>query len=255
MHSAVASTATPTTPARKSMAVCWLGLMPYAQAWELQKSLAAARLAGDQPDTLLLLEHPPVYTLGRNSGEEHILVSREALAARGATVERIDRGGEVTFHGPGQLVAYPIMRLEGAERSIAWLVDTLEQTIMLTLADYGIAGELLEGQRGVWTGGRKIASVGLALKRWVVMHGMALNVAPDLSYFGLINPCGHAETVMTSMEQALGHAPDLVAVGDRFARHAARLFGRTLVPLTPQLPLPAMGEREHALRPSSPDRG
>ncbi len=222
MHSAVAS-------AMARMAVRRLGLMPYAQAWELQKRLAAARAAGEEIDTLLLLEHPPVYTLGRNSSEEHILVPRAILAARGATVERIDRGGEVTFHGPGQLVAYPIMKLEGAERSIAWLVDSLEQTIILTLADFGIAGELIEGQRGVWTGGHKIASVGLALKRWVVMHGMALNVAPDLSYFGLINPCGHPETVMTSMERVLGHAPDPVAVGDRFAQHAARRFGRTLL--------------------------
>jgi len=225
------------------MAARRLGLMPYAQAWELQKRLAAARVAGEEIDTLLLLEHPPVYTLGRNSGEEHILASRETLAARGATVERIDRGGEVTFHGPGQLVAYPIMRLEGAERSIAWLVDTLEQTIIQTLADYGIAGELMEGQRGVWTGGHKIASVGLALKRWVVMHGMALNVAPDLSYFELINPCGHPETVMTSMERVLGHAPNLAEVGDRFAQHAARRFGRTLVPFTPQPPLAVAGER------------
>ncbi len=227
MHSAVASAAT--TPARARMAVRWLGLVPYAQAWELQRSLAAARVAGNGLDTLLLLEHPPVYTLGRNSDEEHILASRAVLAARGATVERIDRGGEVTFHGPGQLVAYPIMKLEGAERSIAWLVDSLEQTIILTLADFGIAGELMEGQRGVWTGGHKIASVGLALKRWVVMHGMALNVAPDLSYFGLINPCGHPETVMTSMERVLGYAPDTVEVGDRFAQHAARRFGRTLL--------------------------
>jgi len=227
MHSAVASAAT--TPARARMAVRRLGVIPYAQAWELQRSLATARVAGDGLDTLLLLEHPPVYTLGRNSSEEHILASRAVLSARGATVERIDRGGEVTFHGPGQLVAYPIMKLEGAERSIAWLVDSLEQAIILTLADYGIAGELMEGQRGVWTGGHKIASVGLALKCWVVMHGMALNVAPDLSYFGLINPCGHPETVMTSMERVLGHAPDPVEVGDRFAQHAARRFGRTLL--------------------------
>ena len=167
----------------------------------------AERIADQRTDTLLLLEHPPVYTLGRNSLREHILVSREELARRGATVERIERGGEVTYHGPGQLVAYPIIKLQGAERSISRLVDNLEQAIIDTLAGYGITGERLPDQRGVWAGGCKIASVGLSVKRWVVMHGMALNVDMDMSYFTLINPCGHPETVMTSMKQILGRAP------------------------------------------------
>src|SRR5205823_3473293 len=160
---------------------------------------------GRRPDTLLLLEHPPVYTLGRNSLEEHILASRAELTRRGATVLRIERGGEVTYHGPGQLVGYPIIKLEGDERSVSHLVDNLEQVIVETLGAYGIAGERLADQRGVWSRGGKIASVGLSVKRWVVMHGMALNVAPDMSYFALINPCGHPETVMTSMERILGY--------------------------------------------------
>jgi lipoate-protein ligase B len=215
-------------PTLRPLVVRRLGLVPYVEAWELQKRMVAARIAGEAPDTLLLLEHPPVYTLGRNSLEEHILVSPEELARRGASVERIERGGEVTYHGPGQLVAYPIIKLEGAERSVAAMVDNLEQAIIDTLAAYGIPGERLADQRGVWAHGCKIASVGLAVKRWVVMHGMALNVALDLSYFTLINPCGHPETVMTSMEQVLGQAPALDEVGTVFADQFARLFGRTL---------------------------
>lgn len=214
--------------ALKPLHVRRLGLIPYVPAWELQKTLVAERIAGTRPDTLLLLEHPPVYTLGRNSLEEHILVSRDELARRGATVVRIERGGEVTYHGPGQLVAYPIMKMEGAERSVSNLVTNLEQAIIDTLGDYGIPGERLPDQRGVWSRGCKIASIGLSVKRWVSMHGMALNVAMDMSYFTLINPCGHAETVMTSMEEALGHPPDVAAVGDAFARNVARLFGREL---------------------------
>lgn len=214
--------------ALKPLHVRRLGLIPYVGAWELQKTLVAERIDGTRPDTLLLLEHPPVYTLGRNSLEEHILVSRDELARRGATVVRIERGGEVTYHGPGQLVAYPIMKMEGAERSVSNLVTNLEQAIIDTLGDYGIPGERLPDQRGVWSRGCKIASIGLSVKRWVSMHGMALNVAMDMSYFTLINPCGHAETIMTSMEEALGQPPDVAAVGDAFARNFARLFGREL---------------------------
>jgi len=217
------------TPATKSLVARVLGLVPYALAWELQKRIAAERVAGTGPDTLLLLEHPPVYTLGRNSLAEHILVSSEEIGRHGATIERIERGGEVTFHGPGQLVAYPIMKLEGAERSISHLVDNLEQAIIDTLGSYGLPGERLDGQRGVWTRDRKIASVGLSVKRWVVMHGMALNVDLDLAYFDLINPCGHPETVMTSMERELGRPLAVAEVGAVFAGHFARLFRRELV--------------------------
>jgi len=215
--------------ARHPLCVRTLGLLPYREAWTLQKELVAQRVAGEGVDSLLLLEHPPVYTLGRNSLEEHILVPRAVIAARGATVERCDRGGEVTFHGPGQLVAYPIMRLEGTERSISWLVDVVERAIVDTLAVYGVQGTLVPGQRGVWTRGRKIASVGLSLKRWVVFHGVALNVAPDLSAFALINPCGHAETVMTSLAMELEHPPTVAAVGATLAHCFALLCGRDLV--------------------------
>ena len=227
-------------PSPVPLTVMRLGQVPYSEAWDLQKRLAAERIDGLRPDTLLLLEHPPVYTLGRNSSEEHILAPAE-LARRGAAIQRIERGGEVTYHGPGQLVAYPIIKLEGPERSIAQLVDNLEAAIIDTLAEYGIPGERLPDQRGVWSRGRKIASVGLSVKRWVVMHGMALNVAMDLSYFSLINPCGHPETIMTSMEQELGRPLQVGVVGDAFARHFARLFRRQLVTGAPEplAPVPA----------------
>lgn len=214
---------------RHALSVRTLGILSYAEAWAMQKELVAQRIAGEGADTLLLLEHPPVYTLGRNSLEEHILAPPGVIAARGATVERCDRGGEVTFHGPGQLVAYPIMKLEGAERSISWLVDIVEKAIVDTLAAYDVQGTLMPGQRGVWTRGRKVASIGLSLKRWVVFHGMALNVAPDLSYFGLINPCGHAETMMTSLATEMEHPPTVAAVGATFAERFALLCGRDLV--------------------------
>lgn len=211
-------------PTLKPLIVRRLGLVPYLEAWELQKELAAARAADARPDTLLLLEHPAVYTLGRNSLAEHILVSDEELARRGATVARIERGGEVTYHGPGQLIGYPIIKLDRSD--VTNLVTDLEQAIIDTLGAYGLRGERLADQRGVWTRGCKIASVGLAVKRRVVIHGMALNVAMDMAYFSLINPCGHPETVMTSMEEALGRAPDIAEVGDVFARNFARIFGR-----------------------------
>jgi lipoate-protein ligase B len=213
---------------QRVLLACRLGLVPYQQTWDLQRRLHAERVEGTRPDTLLLLQHPPVYTLGRNAAEEHILVPAEELSRRGATVVRIDRGGEVTYHGPGQLVAYPIIKLEGDERSIALLVHNLEQAIIDTLGAFGIPGERLADQRGVWTCGCKIASVGLAVKKWAAMHGMALNVAMDMSYFALINPCGHPETVMTSMEQQLGHAPTIDDVATEFARTFAGLFGRRL---------------------------
>ncbi|GAC1396977.1 MAG: lipoyl(octanoyl) transferase LipB [Chloroflexota bacterium] len=204
----------------------WLGRAPYVSTWELQQRLAAARLAGEVPDTLLLLEHPHVYTLGRTSLEEHLLVSREFLAERGATVERIDRGGEITYHGPGQLVAYPIIRLEGDERRLDRFVWGLEEALLATLAHYDIGGERHPTQRGVWAGGGKIASIGMHVRRWIVTHGLALNVAPQMEYFSYINPCGHPETAMTAISDLVVPAPPVEVVGRIFAAHFCRLFQR-----------------------------
>ncbi len=214
----------------------WLGCVPYNQAWALQRNLAVARLASQIPDTLLLLEHPHVYTLGRTSLEEHILVSREVLAQRGATIERIDRGGEVTYHGPGQLVAYPIILLEGQERHLDRLVWKLEQAIIATLGHYGARGHRRDGQHGVWVEQAKIASIGLHVRRWVVTHGLAINVAPQMDYFTYINPCGHADSVMTSLAQVVSPCPPVQDVASVLTARFAELFDRALTPI----PVPAL---------------
>lgn len=206
-----------------------LGRVDYAEALAEQRRLQAARIAGEIPDTLLLLEHPHVYTLGRNSDPGHILMGEEFLRAHGATIEHNERGGEVTYHGPGQLMAYPIILLRPHERSLTKLVDRMEETIIRTLADFGLSGRPDPSDRGVWVGTRKIASIGMAVRRWVVMHGMALNVHPDLRYFTYINPCGHSDLMMTSMAVELGAAPDFAAVTAAFAGNFASIFAR--VPL------------------------
>ena len=209
-----------------------LGCLDYEAALELQRRLHAARVAGEREDTLLLVQHPHVYTLGRNSDPGHILVGEDFLKARGATISHSERGGEVTYHGPGQLVAYPIIQLRQGERSITLLVERLEKTIVATLAEYDLQGVLVSGQPGVWVGDRKIASIGMAVRRWVVMHGMALNVDPDLRYFSYINPCGHAGMAVTSMARELGHDVPLGRVSATFALQFASIFDRSIVPET-----------------------
>ena len=223
--------ASPRSPIAVSLplAVRWLGRMPYATALAEQRRLHAARLDGTVSDTLLLLEHPPVYTLGRNSDPAAILRSESFLAQRGATVERSERGGGVTFHGPGQLVAYPIIGLGTEERSLRQLVDRLEDVILATLGDFGLQGRRDASDRGVWIGTRKVASIGLAARHWTVLHGIGLNVSTDLSYFTYINPCGHAGLEMTSMARELGTAPPVPYVAATFARHFLAIFGRTAV--------------------------
>jgi lipoic acid synthetase len=221
----------------------------YGEALEEQRRLHAARCAGEIADTLLLMEHQPVYTLGRRSDPTHILMSDDFLHAQGATVVRNERGGEVTYHGPGQLMAYPIIQLRAHERSLTLLVDRLEETIMRTLADFGVQGQRQESDRGVWVGDRKIASIGMAVRRWVVMHGVGLNVTPDLRYFSYIDPCGHRDLQMTSMAQELGSTLPLEAVADSFVAHFCAVFGRTpLVSDDPEGATPRRNERVPALQ-------
>ncbi|UCF41637.1 MAG: lipoyl(octanoyl) transferase LipB, partial [Gemmatimonadota bacterium] len=150
------------------------------------------------------VEHPPVVTLGRSTEPQHLPLSAEQLAARGVEVHDIERGGDVTFHGPGQLVGYPIYDLSEHRRDLHWYLRQLEAALITALADFGIAGGRTEGFTGVWTGGRKIASIGIHVKQWVTWHGFALNVTTDLSYFDLIVPCGIEGVVMTSVQRELG---------------------------------------------------
>src|SRR5690242_13516268 len=189
------------------MAELWverLGLLEYGKALEYQRAVAQARIAGTiAEDVLLLVEHPPVVTLGRSAKLQHLLASPELLAARGVEQFEVERGGDVTFHGPGQLVGYPIIDLKRHRRDLHWYLRQAEGARIVALADYGIVGERSQGQTGVWTEGRKIASIGVHARDWVTWHGFALNVTTDLSYFDLMVPCGIAEVTMTSIEREI----------------------------------------------------
>ena len=192
------------------------GTVDYRRAWDWQVELADAVREGRQPNTLLLLEHPPVYTLGRLSKPEHLLVSPEELAAAGADVVETDRGGQITFHGPGQLVAYPVVDLKGWGGPLKY-VRTLEQVIINVLADFGISAGLKSGLTGVWVGDAKIAAIGVKISRGVAYHGFSINVNTDLSCYDRIVPCGIEDGLVTSMERVLGHPLDLADVAVRVA--------------------------------------
>src|SRR5438105_13263569 len=202
----------PDAPAR--LLVVDLGRLAYAEALELQRAVARARIAGEvADDVLLLVEHPPVVTLGRSTKATSLPLSADAIRARGVEVHEVERGGDVTFHGPGQLVGYPIIDLKRHRRDLHWYLRTLERALIETLAAFGISAEPNPGYTGVWTGGRKIASIGVHARDWVTWHGFALNVSTDLSFFDLIVPCGIPGVVMTSMEKETGTEISVDEVG------------------------------------------
>jgi lipoyl(octanoyl) transferase len=196
--------------------------MDYGQALELQQQLTSERKLGTIPDQLLLLEHPHVITLGRNGQMENLLASGEILSRAGIGFYPTDRGGDVTYHGPGQLVGYPILDLREWKRDVGAYVRAVEQVIIDTLADYGISAGRIPKLTGVWVGERKIAAIGVHISRWVTSHGFALNVATDLSYFQYIVPCGLTRPV-TSMA-ALGARASVEEVGRNLAAHFGRVF-------------------------------
>jgi lipoate-protein ligase B len=173
--------------------------IPYLEALDLMRGLVAAKVAGDLPEIVLLVEHEPVLTMGRRSAEGDLKVSEACLQELGIGLHRVERGGLLTYHGPGQLVAYPLLDLKRLKLGVAELVGRLEAAILATLGEFGIAARRIEGQRGVYVGADKIASVGIAVKRSVSYHGLALNCDPDLSHFDLITPCGLSGIRMTSM--------------------------------------------------------
>jgi len=176
-----------------------IGLVPYREALELQLMLLDKRKKGEIGDTLLLLEHPPTFTIGRKGHKEHLLINERYLSERGIHFEVISRGGDITFHGPGQLVGYPILDLNTKGRDVHKYLRGLEELIVLVLEDFGIQANRIEGLTGVWVEGHKIASIGVGVKRWVTYHGFALNVNTDLSYFDMIVPCGIPDVKMTSI--------------------------------------------------------
>jgi lipoyl(octanoyl) transferase len=210
--------------------------VPYDEALELQRSLVEQRKRGDIPDTLLLLEHPHVLTLGvrKGGGRVNILVPQQQLDALGVSVHDAGRGGDVTYHGPGQLVGYPIFDLRPDRQDVHRYVRDIEAAMMRTCADFGVDAQRLEGLTGAWVPGadgglEKIAAIGVRISRWVTSHGFALNVNTDLAFFRLIVPCGIADRGVTSLEQVLGRRVDIRAVEASVVRHFAATFEREVV--------------------------
>jgi lipoate-protein ligase B len=205
--------------------VLWLGRIAYRSADELQRRIAREVAAGARGPTLLLLEHDPVITLGRRARSGHILVAPDVLARLGVDVVECDRGGDVTFHGPGQLVGYPILDLRRWRCDVHAYVHALEETMIRVSADYGIRAGRIPGCTGAWVGREKIGAIGVRLDHWVTRHGFAYNVGVDLDYFRLIVPCGIPDKGVTSLERLTGTAPPLPDVAQRTARHFAAIFG------------------------------
>ena len=205
------------------------GVVEYGRALAWQRERADALAAGVGGEALALLQHPPVYTLGARGNRAHLLATPEALAARGAAVVPTDRGGDVTFHGPGQLVAYPILDLRARGLGAAAYVRRLESVVIDALAAFGVEAGRAEGRPGVWVGGAKIAAIGVRVSRGVSRHGLALNVSTDLDWFGGIVPCGIADAGVTSMARLPGGAPPMRAVEDAMAAAFERAFGVRLV--------------------------
>jgi lipoyl(octanoyl) transferase len=206
-----------------------LGRVPYARGLELQAQLVAERQAGRAPDTLLLLEHEPVFTLGRNARHENLLCAEAALRERGFEVFETGRGGDVTYHGPGQLVGYPILELAPDRRDVHRYVRDLEEVMIRTCSDYGISARRVPTLTGAWAGDAKIGAIGVRIARWVTSHGFAFNVAPDLAPFDLIVPCGIRGRGVTSLERLLGRAVPLEEVMDAVSVHFAAVFERSEV--------------------------
>jgi lipoyl(octanoyl) transferase len=220
--------------------ICWqvnAGLLPYAQACALQRQLVAARKAGSIPDVLLFCEHPHVITLGRNGKKENLRANDRLLAQMNVTFQETDRGGDITYHGPGQIVGYPILDLTAHRCDVHWYVQQLEETMICASADFKVTAERVTGRHGIWVRPpareeEKLAALGVHLSRWVTSHGFAYNVATDLRYFDLIVPCGIADKRATSLERVLDRAVSTEEVRPRLAAHFGERFKRQMVNVT-----------------------
>jgi lipoyl(octanoyl) transferase len=213
----------------RALVVTRLGRVPYGHGLEIQAALVADRQAKRVPDQLLLLEHDPVFTLGRNARSENVLFPAEALRARGFEVFETGRGGDVTYHGPGQVVGYPIVDLAPDRCDVHRYVRDLEEVMIRTCADYGVEAGRVQGLTGTWVGNDKIGAIGVRIARWVTSHGFAFNVATDLSAFDLIVPCGIRGRGVTSLERLLGRRVPLDDVMNRLAGHFAAVYERTIL--------------------------
>ena len=198
-----------------------LGLSRYEDTWDLQKQLQSQRISGQIEDHLLLVEHFPVYTLGKNAPTEHLLLNK----LENISIIQTDRGGKITFHGPGQLVGYPILDLNQYKKSISWYMRELEQLIIDVLKEYDINADRKKGLTGTWVGDKKIAALGVRISKWVTMHGFSLNINPDLKYYQSIIPCGISEYGITSMAKLLGNnAPNMSEIKETLVKHFISKF-------------------------------
>ncbi len=213
----------------KSCLIVELGLIGYGDAWALQKRLVAAHKANAIEDVLLLCEHPHVITLGRSGKREHLLASEHVLRQKGVELHATDRGGDITYHGPGQVVGYPILNLCAIRRDVVWYVRMLEEAMIRATAEFGVSAGRLEGKTGIWvrtaTTEEKLAAIGVHISRWVTSHGFAYNVSTDLRFFDLIVPCGIADRKATSLEKILSRSMERKEVAPQLVKHFGEVFG------------------------------
>jgi len=216
---------------QRRLIVRHLGRVAYADSLALQRALVEERKAGAIDDQLLFVEHPHVLTLGvrGDGGRSHILASPDVLGLRGVEIHETGRGGDITYHGPGQIVGYPIVDLKPDRQDVHRYVRDIEEVLIRTAAEYGIEAGRVDGLTGVWVGCEKLAAIGVRIARWVTSHGFALNVTTDLDYFNLIVPCGIADRGVTSLERLLGRAIDRREVEGHIVAHFCRVFDRTVV--------------------------
>lgn len=212
----------------KTVWVVNLGTEPYAPVHALQRQIVAAKQAGWPQDVLLLLEHEPVYTLGRQSQAEDILVSAAFLAEQGIPLAPVERGGKVTYHGPGQIVGYPILDLKAYRTEVKWFYGRMAEVIIRTLADYGVVGTYDDSFPGVWVAGKKICAFGTAISRWITYHGWALNIEPDMRHWSWIVPCGLRDKEVTAVRAELGYAPPVDDIRAALTRHFGAVFERRM---------------------------
>src|SRR6266446_289953 len=228
-----------------------LGLIDYAEAYALQKRAVAARKAGTIEDVLLLCQHPHVITLGRSGKRENLLASEQVLRQKGVEFHATDRGGDITYHGPGQIVGYPILNLSAIRRDVVWYVRMLEEAMIRATAEFGIASARVVGKTGIrvraGNSEEKLAAIGVHISRWVTSHGFAYNVSTDLRYFELIVPCGIAERKATSLEKLLGRRVSLEEIRPLLAKHVCEVFGLTIRTEEPGGLFEKLAEFEQAL--------
>ena len=213
-----------------------LGIVPYADALALQRALVEERRANRVPDLLILLQHPPVITVGvrGDGGRSHIIADTDRLAALGVAVSETGRGGDVTYHGPGQIVGYPILDLRPDRCDVHRYVRDVEEVMIRTCVDYGVPAGRITGLTGAWVGREKIGAIGVRISRWITSHGFAFNVSTDLTYFDLIVPCGIADRGVTSLQSVLGRSVNTADVEESLVCHFAAVFGHTVTHLVEQ---------------------